>query len=260
MKSIIRKFVGAALLLALPLSFTSCDDILGKWDKPIPPAAITLKNALDNGAKVEFSYKIGDTEYTAAFVKDGDKYNLVGGGDPKSEKLEYDAAKNRLKYSYYYNSMEAGENPYYLALEVFLDINTTSYFTINMPGYENYTFDGKIKIKDSYISVPNACPKTAIIDYSSASISLYVNYKEGETWEDVYNRYADCGHAHDMLDINATDNSMEVILGSGTGSRHSLNYKGVATPIIFKTAKVGKKDDADYPQHYDAIQIVMAVG
>ena len=259
MKSIIRKFLGAALLLTLPLSFTSCDDILGKWDKPVPPAAITLKNALDAGAQVQISYKIGDTPFTATFLKDGDKYTLQGAGDPKSEKLEYDAAKNRLKYSYYYNTMEEEENPYYLALEVFFDINTTSYFTINMPGCEDYTFDGKINVKNYNISVPNACPKTAIIDYKSATISLYVNYKEGETWEDVYNRYADCGHAHDMLDINATDNSMEVILGSGTGSRHSLNYKGVATPIILKTAKVGKKDDADYTQHYDAIQIV-AIG
>lgn len=249
MKSIIRKFVGAALLLALPLSFTSCDDILGKWDKPLPPAAITLKNALDNGAKVEFSYKIGDTQYTAAFVKVGDKYNIVGGGDPESEKLEYDAATNRLKYTYLEGF--GGDDGYAPILEVYFDIATTSFFVISFPGLENLSFDGNITILDTTISLPNAYPKKAII--ADGGAKLIINYAEGETWEKVAERLKSCNHNYWVY---AEDGKMRT---SFVDSNIAPNWKHLcyvisltASPVA-STDVVGKKGDDNYTDDYQAV-------
>lgn len=35
MKTKIKNLLGAAIMMVLPLSFTSCDDILGHWEKPV---------------------------------------------------------------------------------------------------------------------------------------------------------------------------------------------------------------------------------
>lgn len=254
MKSIIRKFVGAALLLALPLSFTSCEDILGKWDKPIPPAAITLKNALDNGAKVEFSYKIGDTQYTAAFVKVGDKYNLVGGADPEAEKLEYDAATNRLKYTFLKDEgLGDGYNP---ILEVYFDIATTSFFVISFPGLENLSFDGNITILGTTISLPNAYPKKAVV--ADGDDKFVINYAEGETWEKVAARYKSCNHTYWVY---ADEGIMKT---SFANSDNPVDWKNIyyvisGTPsTVASTDVVGKKGDDDYTNEYEAMVIVIA--
>ena len=84
MKSIIRKFVGAVLLMALPLSFTSCEEILGPWQNdsnPIPPAVqVALNTALVNGAEVSVSFQIDGVSYTAGFTNENGFF--INGGTP----------------------------------------------------------------------------------------------------------------------------------------------------------------------------------
>jgi hypothetical protein len=36
MKSLLKQIVSGAMLLALPLILTGCEDILGKWERPTP--------------------------------------------------------------------------------------------------------------------------------------------------------------------------------------------------------------------------------
>ena len=246
MKSIIRKFVGAALLLALPLSFTSCEDILGKWDKPLPPAAITLKNALDENARVEFSYKIGDTQYTAAFVKENGKYNLVGGADPLAEKLEYDAAKNRLVYTY---SPDNGEGNYPV-LEVYFDIATTSFFVISFPGLENLSFDGNINILDATITLPNAYPKQATI--AKGDDKLIINYAEGETWEKVAARYKSCNHTYWVY---ADEGFMKTHFGNSENPSdwEKFYYVTPSNNPVSSTDEVGKQGGNNYTDEYEVL-------
>lgn len=246
MKSIIRKFVGAALLLALPLSFTSCDDILGPWEKSnpatplpptLPPEVITLKNALDEDTRVEFSYKIGDTECTAAFLKEDGKYKLVGGGDPELETLEYDAATNRLVFSYYVKDDVKRD----LALEVYFDIATSSFFVINIPRFDNLSFDGKITIKDTTITLPNACPKKAVI--ASGDDKLIINYAEGDTWQDVYDRFVSCGWIG-WLKLDTVNN--EVLYKSVTVSYYEGGDQPVKIEHLVGKDGEGNAFDNDY--------------
>ena len=43
MKQLIKHLLGGALLLAFPLFLTSCEDILGEWDKPAPTSIVLSK-------------------------------------------------------------------------------------------------------------------------------------------------------------------------------------------------------------------------
>ena len=255
MKSIIRKFVGAALLLALPLSFTSCEDILGKWDKPIPaiPEVIALKNALDNGAQVAITYKINGNEYSATFLKEGDEYNLVSSGNPEEQMLTYDETTNRLIFSYIQDVPGGGTAP---VLQVYFDIAKTSFFAINLPGFDN-SFDGNLTIKGTTITIPNACPKKVLI--KSSDYDLYVNYAEGETWNNVLDRYSETGHNELIL---FTGNLMFNYDGGMVGV-HYIDPNSDTPPFagedVLPTDEIGKKGGAAYNDYYPAAN-VMAVG
>ena len=82
MKKTIQTLMMAVTLLALPLTFTSCEDILGKWEKPVPNTVVeeakVLGAALETGATVSITYTISGTSYIATFTKNADDtYTLV---------------------------------------------------------------------------------------------------------------------------------------------------------------------------------------
>ena len=83
MKKSIKQIVkSGAVLLALSLVFTSCEDILGKWEKPVPATVVeeakVLGAALETGATVSITYTISGTSYVATFTKNADDtYTLV---------------------------------------------------------------------------------------------------------------------------------------------------------------------------------------
>ena len=256
MKSIISKFLGAALLLALPLSFTSCEDILGKWDKPIPPAAITLKNALDNGAQVQFSYKIGDTPHTATFLKEGDVYNLVGDGNPEEQMLTYDEANNRLIFAYL-KYVTGDVSGYFPVFYVFFDIATASFLEVNTYG-DLSSFDGNITIQGTTITLPNICPKVATIAVKNSTthvveFNLYINYAEGDTWQNVIDRLASYGFTTYYISINPETNEIRTF-------SNTVKYVGGVNNVL-KNHLVGKdKDGNSYNQDYEVSALLVSGG
>lgn len=246
MKSIIRKFVGAALLLALPLSFTSCEDILGKWDNPaLKQAAITLKNAVDNGATVSIPYKIGDTEYTATFYKDGDNYVLQSGSG--YEFLKYDSTKGWLVFTY--KNPVTGDPLF----DIYVDLENQSFFRIDYPlapGATPITFDGKITVNNFSFTATNSCPKSVLI--TSGDFDLYVYYADGEVWNDVLGRYTKTGH------IELTSDETNLLFTDGTTpmTMHYVDPTSDTPPIagvkVAPTDEIGKQGGAAYNDKYIA--------
>ena len=80
-----KVFLWAALGLTATATLTSCEDILGHWEKPTPavPAsavedARVLGAALEAGATVSVNYTVGGTGYVATFQKNADDtYTLL---------------------------------------------------------------------------------------------------------------------------------------------------------------------------------------
>ena len=54
MKKILSKLLGGALLFGLTMSLTSCEDILGHWEKPTPnPITPTVEDVIKYGFQLK---------------------------------------------------------------------------------------------------------------------------------------------------------------------------------------------------------------
>ena len=60
MKNSFKTLLGGALLLALPMFLTSCEDILGEWDKPAPVNTIVTPDDNGGGTSTENTYLVWD--------------------------------------------------------------------------------------------------------------------------------------------------------------------------------------------------------
>ena len=71
MKQSIKLLLGGAFLLSLPMFLTSCEDILGEWDKPAPVNVIVTP---DDGGTTDTSnqyYKWDGTQLAAVDIPAG---------------------------------------------------------------------------------------------------------------------------------------------------------------------------------------------
>ena len=168
--------------MVLPLSFTSCDDILGHWEKPVPQQAFMFKQILDTGGTLNVKFNFCGTDHSVTFKKVGDKYQVQadGGIDINDFALNY---KNGLLVLDYIQEKTQGQ--------IFFDPEKNTFYIINDLG-RDLTFDGKVTVNGIQGTLTNACPKKAQIvdpDYPTTSVS-YVYYSEGETWQNVIDRSA----------------------------------------------------------------------
>jgi hypothetical protein len=77
--------MGGMILFCLSMCLTSCEDILGKWEKPVPQVPETvveeakvLGEALEAGATVTINYTVKNQSYIAIFQKNSDDtYTLI---------------------------------------------------------------------------------------------------------------------------------------------------------------------------------------
>ena len=76
LKKTIQVLMMGALMMALPFLFTSCEDILGHWEKPtpVPEDVRVLGAALQEGALISYTFSDGTNTYTVTFKKVGDTY------------------------------------------------------------------------------------------------------------------------------------------------------------------------------------------
>ena len=251
MKSIIRKFVGAALLLALPLSFTSCEDILGKWDKPIPPAvAVALNAALVNGAEVSISFQIDGNSYTAGFTKEEGLF-VNGGTPPTGYAYSFYEEEGVLHFELF------NEDHDKKFLEITFNTSDNTYAVYAIPGY---SFEvEKFKINNTGLTITNAYPKTVTIYYydntgtPSSEKELVINYKENETWEEVANRYGASGVEVFLTAGNA--DYIQVVIPALSYTGNCIGYGTVPgypviSALVPKIDQIGKKGTDNYEGKY----------
>ena len=78
----IKNILAAVALLALPMAFTSCEDVLGHWEKPTPnpiTPEVTPETPIDLMATPLTLEAITDGTIKVAAPKDGMQYSLNGG-------------------------------------------------------------------------------------------------------------------------------------------------------------------------------------
>ena len=185
MKTKIKNLLCAAIMMVLPFSFTSCDDILGHWEKPVPVQAFMFKNVLDEGGTLNVKFTINDDIFSVTFKKVGSKYTVQSDNpmDIESYALNY---KNGLLVLDYIQEVTQSQ--------IFFDPEKNTFYIINDLG-RDLTFDGKVTVNGIQGTITNACPKKAQIvdpEYPTSSVS-YVYYSEGETWQNVIDRSAISG-------------------------------------------------------------------
>ena len=107
MKLSFKHLLSAALLMAMPLTFTSCegalDDIFGEWSRPGSEDPYVLSAALKEGALVSYTIIEKGVEKIITFQKEGDKYVLIS---PASTRV-HDGKENK-RYTLDWDSDDDG--------------------------------------------------------------------------------------------------------------------------------------------------------
>ena len=229
MKKILSKLLGGLLLLGIFVSLTSCEDILGKWEKPVPQVPSTvveevklLGAALEKGATVTINYKAGTTEYIATFEKgDGDAYTLIsnykkpsaaramtrsvssivseGDGASLGDKMQLKLVGDNLLFSV----KTIVDSPLFEALINVVSGEVTVHNT-NALGYDCTI--GVFSVNDEPQNIKNSEMQSVKV-LTGNDLSFAVKYIDGESWADVTKRN------DEWIEITATtDGYVSVIL------------------------------------------------
>ena len=237
MKKLNSYLLLGAMIFCLSTLLTSCDEIFGEGDNPvpvIPPSPVVdeakvLGAALEAGAIVSVTYNVGSTTYVATFVKNSDdSYTLqsnakisaaraltrgvsdptvtVGDGATVGDQVQLLLSGNKLKLVV----KAANGNPLF---EATMNIETGEIAIINTNAkgvnctIGSFAVNGDTKdIKNPEMQLVKVQFTQTMIDPgSSISLSLVFNYTvqylNGETWADVIARYK----ASDHGEISTTD-------------------------------------------------------
>lgn len=237
MKKLNSYLLLGAMIFCLSTLLTSCDEIFGEGDNPvpvIPPSPVVdeakvLGAALEAGAIVSVTYNVGSTTYVATFVKNSDdSYTLqsnakisaaraltrgvsdptvtVGDGATVGDQVQLLLSGNKLKLVV----KAANGNPLF---EATMNIETGEIAIINTNAkgvnctIGSFAVNGDTKdIKNPEMqNVTVNFAHTLVVPATSISLSLTFNYAvqylNGETWADVIARYKACDHG----EISTTD-------------------------------------------------------
>lgn len=198
MKQAIKTLMMGGAMMVLPLMFTSCEDILGHWEKPTPaePSVqemlTNLSSALEEGALVTITYTVDGVTYTSTFKKVGDEY---------VEQSTTSAARALTR---------AGETGAHAKLQympgtavfnflVFKDGKTVLNAEINSKdGTCTLTFNKAAELKgmqvnDQNASLTNANDKAVSINKGDDNLGS-IGCKAGEKWEDLCDKQSRNGH------------------------------------------------------------------
>jgi len=210
MKALFMTSMLPVMMLMAAVTLTSCegmlDDILGKWERPVPSV---LGEALQTGAIVAISYTVGGTEYIATFQKNADDtYTLLSNEQKPSATRAMTRTRSGAGVA---GNVPTGDisligNKIRLMVEgaklmfSVMDTNGASLFEtqMNVTDGETNTVNTNafgIDCAISSISV-NSNPKTIVYHFLS-TVVIKLEYPEvsyvvkfnGHTWKDVVDGY-----------------------------------------------------------------------
>lgn len=279
MKTIIKNLLGAAIMMVLPFSFTSCDDILGHWERPVPVQAFMFKQILDAGSSINVKFTVNDENFSVTFKKEGSKYTVQSDNpiDEKQYSFEYDETNGLLVLTKKWDSDASGN--YVPQAQLFFNPETNEFYIINAFGFETI-FDGNVTVNNLPGSLTDACPdKTQVAIYGYSTIdsdftypwgTLTVNYNKakGETWHNAVDRYKKSQALGGLLVILDSDKNpilddgdVAIMKKDGTDIyRCYVSYS--ISPSVIKTNstdKIGIKDEASFAGPYKAQAISTSV-
>ena len=202
------KLMQALLMCCLMLVFTSCDDILGKWERPVPSTVVedarVLGEALQTGAIVAISYTVGGTEYTATFQKNADDtYTLLS----NEQKPSTTRAMTRTWSGVATGDISIIGNKIRLMVEgakllfSVMDTNGASLFetqmnvtdgetnTVNTNAFGIDCAISSISVNSKPKTIGNPLLSTVVIKLESPKVRYVVKFDIRDTWKDVVYRY-----------------------------------------------------------------------
>lgn len=208
-----KVFLWAALGLTATATLTSCEDILGHWEKPTPavPAsavedARVLGAALEAGATVSVNYTVGSTGYVATFQKNADDtYTLLSntaaaaGARATTRAVYYptytvptgDAATGNVLLELVGDKLvftvkTADGEPIFKAE---MNVEDGEVTVVNTNGGGQDCTIGQVSVGDQAKAIVNPEMQTVNISDDYGSVKYAVKYSEGDTWADVVKRY-----------------------------------------------------------------------
>ena len=268
MKKYLFKTIQTLLVFSLAFTLTNCgnidnplEEISGSGSVPasVVEEAKVLGAALEEGATVTVKYTVAGTDYTATFKKNGDNYELVsntagaraltrGSAPTYTPSLSVSADGAKLLLSV----IQDGTTD--VVLEAYMDIKTgeTCVFQTKEGGFDVSAF----KIGDEQPAVTNPYNKQVTILGRGANSRAftrnaayetyaYINYKDGETWKDVYDRYKAFNHE----EFTITEDSY---LSMTQSTLTFYLVYSLSTPLTYakSTELVGKNGEAACETYY----------
>ena len=220
-----KVFLWAALGLTATATLTSCEDILGHWEKPTPavPAsavedARVLGAALEAGATVSVNYTVGSTGYVATFQKNADDtYTLLSNtaaaagarattrmiaspdytvpvGDAATGNVLLQLVGDKLVFTV----KTADGAPIFKAE---MNVKGGEVTVVNTNGGGQDCTIGQVSVGDQAKAIVNPEMQAVNISNDYGSVKYAVKYSEGETWADVVKRY----EGVDVVKITTSD-------------------------------------------------------
>ena len=208
-----KVFLWAALAVTATATLTSCEDILGHWEKPTPavPAsavedARVLGAALEAGATVSVNYTVGSTGYVATFQKNADNtYTLLSNtaaaagarattrsiappvytvpvGDAAAGNVLLELVGDKLVFT-----VKTADGAPIFKAEMNVDGGEVTVVNTNGGGKDCKI--GQVSVGDQVKAIVNPEMQTVNISNSDGLVKYAVKYSEGDTWADVVKRY-----------------------------------------------------------------------
>ena len=253
--------LAAILLCGSVVTFVACrgnslEDIIGNSDNTVPEEVIKeLLGALDDNAEITFDIKYKGGEWHPVLKKVNGEYELqnpdvrpVTSSGFLNPALSYDAAKNHIIFAIidtHYNTPMIG---------VIFDVETNSYAVANYDSSVEFlgvTIKGDEKVESNKIK--NALAKTTTVvsvNNTDENELFYVYYNDGETWDDIYNRYKEAFGTNCPIKAKAdADSNIFAFYWSGSWN-HGLKYDADNPTKAKYDEKVGINADQEVVEKY----------